>query len=67
MIHQTVYRLNKLKDGISAQVEAMNNASPDEEENDETKAKDEINICTDLKCSKMLLTNGILPDAFAKG
>ena len=45
-------RLNKLKDGISAQVEAMNNASSDEEEGNETRAKDEINICTDLKCSK---------------
>ena len=59
-------RLNKLKDDISAEVEAMNNASSDEEEDDETRAKDEINICTDLKCYKMLLTNGMLPDAFAK-
>ena len=23
-------------------------------------------MCTDLKCDKMLLTNGMLPDAFAK-
>ena len=61
-------RLNKLKDDISAQVEAMNKcASSHEEEGDETRAKDEINICTDLKRSKMLLTNGMLPDAFANG
>ena len=36
-------------------------------EDHETRAKDEINICTDLKCSKMPLTNGMLPNAFAKG
>ena len=59
-------RLNKLKDDISAEVEAMNTASSDEEEDDETRAKDEINVCTDLKCSQFL-TTGMFPDAFAKG
>ena len=45
----------------------MNTASSDEEEGNATGAKDKIEICADLKCSKMLVTNGMLPDAFANG